>query len=76
MFLLKMIYDALLVTLNAFFATIVAVLFILIFEELIDFGFTVVRIEFRGLDEDIYVAHIECTLFCHFNRVTKFFLGA
>jgi hypothetical protein len=75
MFLLEMIYYALLVILNAILATI-AVLCILIFKELIDFGFAVVRIEFRGLDEDIYVANIECTLFCHFNRVTKLFLGA
>ena len=63
MCLLEMIYYALLVILNAIFATIFTILGILIFEELIDFGFAVVRIEFRGLDEDIYVAHIECTLF-------------
>ena len=63
MSLLEMIYYALLVILNAIFATISTILGILIFEELIDFGFAVVRIEFRGLDEDIYVAHIECTLF-------------
>lgn len=63
MCLLEMIYYALLVILNAIFATISTILGILIFEELIDFGFAVVRIEFRGLDEDIYVAHIECTLF-------------
>ena len=75
MFLLKMIYYALLVTLDAI-STTVAVLCILIFEEFIDFGFAVVRIEFCGLDEDTYVGYIECTLFCQFNGVTKLFLGS
>ena len=74
MLLLEMIYNALFVTLNAIGATF-AVLCILIFEELIDFGFAVVRIEFRGLDEDTYVVHIKSTLLCHSNRVTKLFLG-
>ena len=75
MFLFEMIYYALFVILNAFFAA-PAVFYILVFEEGIDFRFAVVRIEFCGLDKDTYVGHIECTLFCQFNGVTKLFLGS
>ena len=52
------------------------VLFEMLDEELIDFALTVVWIIFSRLDEDAYMAHAVCTLFCHPYRVAKLLFGA